>query len=247
MHTERTLFLREHSTAISDITTFDPVAAATPKRDRGPLVLSPIDTFQEDQIPPVRSSRGTRDSDQRRTAARTQSDHNNNVYAPRLREDKLDTFLRQYANEEDRIQRVVLRDRNLPGDRFNRVDRLQQRLERPQTRDRIEKAIQLERRRNEPNDLWDILRGDVNYDVSLGDSPPPPSIMKPRQSSSSESGTSYRQSEETLDFSDFDESSKTIGSQQRRESVRASTKADKELLDKLLNQDAQRPPLHFII
>lgn len=207
-----------HSNGISDITPFDAYVTRRKDKRRGPLVLSPIETTSEDQ---------RRDS---------------SVRGENFQQEKPHVFLGKYAEEEGRIER--------PRDRLERLVQLHEKLERPQTQVTIAKAQQKTERRHrkEPRNIWDLFEADASYDVSLAGSPPPPSKMSgchsSNTSSSQSASTSYPQSEPTLDISDFDESSKPLTSQQRLELVK---KADKELLDRLMREDSQKPPVDYVL
>ena len=201
---------------------------------RGQYAISDITTFD---VPSPKTMR----QDRRRSIG---ADHIESALAQHFEQLKLDTFPWKHAKDE-KIQRTQ------PQARIERT----QSLERPQEMqpsdafrntqpwETVETQTQarIKPRRTEPADIWDLFKDDADYSVSLVGSPPPPSILSTRRGGSSQSTTSYPPSEKTLEFSDFDESSKTTNSH-RLEHARASTKADKELLDRLLQLETQRLP-----
>ena len=131
--TRRSSFLREESTAISDITTFEPTTAPLrfkKREDRRPLVLDPVETNSEARKPLVLSPIAIEtDEDSRRIA----KNRDTGELAKHL----------HYTQEEDRIQRTHLRDEverpKTPRSKSHRV----------LTRDRIEKAQIRDRKRIE--------------------------------------------------------------------------------------------------
>lgn len=267
------LFLREESEAISDVTTFDPSSAAR-RRHLRPLPLNPVEAALVLSPIPIDATTEV----PRRNAVDTEETETSDL-AIHLQRPKLDTFPRRYAEEGERIQRTRRRtqplldihattlarearpqnsqaDKTTPIERPHRIrdtfDRRlpQDRPEEPWHMSQSHRQIQQRPRTREPADIWEMFQEKTKLEP-LGNLPRPPSAMRAIQlksdaMSSRQSATSFPKSEKTLEFSDFDESSKTPTSEERLEIIRAATKADKELLDRLLHQDSQRPPLDYI-
>jgi len=249
-----------------------PIEAA--EEDRWPLVLAPVEAAEEDRRPlvlapiPVETA-----GEDRRRNVDTETDRKSSALA--MQEKLDDAFRLRYTEEEDRIQRSRPRHRSgrkqphdrlekkqpqdrterhrpqkpRPRDRLETSETAKDGLEGPKMQERLHKAqpqIQQKPHKDKPTDIWDLFKKDDDYDVSFGAPPPPPTMMSIIQTNSSQSAASFPQSEKTLELSDFEESSKTPTSQQRLQLIKAATKADKALLDRLLNQDTQRPPLDYI-
>ncbi len=237
--TPRSAFLRQESAAISDITTFESSHTAAPLRpktseDQRPIVLDPIETNSGARKPLVLSSIAIEtDEDSRCVANKDAGDLARHLH---------------YTREEDRVQRTY---RRVKGERPKSLKRkphrvlTKDRIEKAQIRDRkrIEKAATRARskdddrvrartrqisRNKKPTDIWDLLQDEAIYNASFTGLPPPPSIMSTRQSS------------------DFEDSRETTKSSERHEHIRQVTKADKALLDRLLSQESQPPPLEYI-
>jgi hypothetical protein len=228
--TPRSAFLRQESAAISDITTFESSHTAAPLRpktseDQRPTVLDPVETNSGARKPLVLSSIAIEtDEDSRRVANKDAGDLARHLH---------------YTREEDRVQRTYRRVKGARPKSLRRKPRrvlTKDRIEKAQIRDRkrIEKAATRARskddrvRNKKPTDIWDLLQDEANYNASFTGLPPPPSIMSTRQSS------------------DFEDSRETTKSSERHEHIRQVTKADKALLDRLLSQESQPPPLEYI-
>jgi hypothetical protein len=237
----RSAFLRQESAAISDITTFESSHTAAPLRpktseDQRPILLDPVETNSGARKPLVLSSIAIEtDEDSGRVANKDAGDLARHLH---------------YTREEDRIQRTYRRDKGerpkslrrkphrvLTKDRIEKAQiRDRKRIEKASTRtrskddDRFRAHTRQKSRNKKPTDIWDLLQDEANYDAAFSGLPPPPSIMS----------TCTRQS------SDFEDSRETTKSSERDDHIRQVTKADKALLDWLLRQEIQPPPLEFI-